>query len=87
MTNVSPFDAWSFAHATTGAIAGAAGIPLWLYGVGMIVYEVVEYSAESPHGSPLFGTKRPESAVNVATDMGLGLASYGIARYLLRGAK
>ena len=84
-TNVAPFDGWTVAHAATGAASGALGVPFWLYALGAIGYELAEYSAEYPHGSPLFGTKRPESIVNVAADMGVGLMSYAVGRFIVHG--
>lgn len=75
--NTSALDRWSWVHALNGLGVGLSGIgPTWAF-VGAGAYEVVEYYHERD-GSKLFGTKAPESLLNVAADTALyALAYYG----------
>lgn len=67
--NASAADGWTLVHIASGAALGMMGVSLpWTVGLGL-AYEVAEYAHESPRGSALFGSKRPESLVNVAVDM------------------
>jgi len=72
ITNTTPFDAWSLVHLATGIVLGAVGLPLPQTVAGLAAFEVLEWTLEHPSGSPIFGTKRPESEVNVAADIGPG---------------
>lgn len=84
-TNVSPVDPWTLAHIATGAAAGAARVPIAAYVGIAVLYELVEWTMEYPRGSRIFGTKRPESAVNVAVDFAAGAAGYALGRYARDG--
>lgn len=76
MINQSALDAWSAVHGLTGLSAGLWNLsPLAALGTA-IAYEVVEYAHEWPRGSVLFGSKRPESPLNVATDLAIYTAMY-----------
>jgi hypothetical protein len=76
LINESALDAWSTVHGLTGLSAGLLGVsPLTAFG-GAVAYEVVEYAHEWPRGSVLFGSKRPESPLNVATDLAIFTAAY-----------
>jgi len=83
MTNTTPFDAWSLVHLATGIVLGAVGLPLPQTIAGLAAFEVLEWTLEHPSGSPIFGTKRPESEVNVAADIGVALLGYALTRELL----
>lgn len=80
--NVSPFDAWTLVHIGWGGIAGALGMNPWAFMAITGAYEVLEYAHEHPHGSRIFGSKRPESAANLVTDVGVAAVAYGLARHL-----
>ncbi len=82
-TNATPFDAWSLVHLASGVVLGAYGLPLPQTIAGLLAFEVLEWTVEYPRGSKLFGTKRPESQVNVAADLGLALVGYALTREYL----
>jgi hypothetical protein len=67
--NAKPIDEWTAVHVATGTAAGALGMGFWTSMGLAAAYEVVEYAHEWPRGSKLFGSKRPESGVNVAVDL------------------
>jgi len=74
--NQDAIDSWSAVHALTGLAAGLWGLsPIVAFG-SAVAYEVVEYAHEWPRGSKLFGSKRPESALNVASDLAFYTAAY-----------
>lgn len=81
-SNVSPVDAWTIVHACWGGIAGALGANPWAFLAVTGAYEILEYAHEHPRGSRVFGSKRPESAANLVTDVGVAAVAYGLARYL-----
>jgi hypothetical protein len=64
-------------HVLAGLGAGLFGTSAPLALGAAAAYEVVEYAHEWPRGSVLFGSKRPESLINVVTD----LAAFGIAHW------
>jgi len=82
-TNASPFDAWTLVHIASGVVLGAVGLPLPQTVAALVAYEVLEWSIEHPSGSAIFGSKRPESQVNVAADIGVALLGYALAREYL----
>jgi hypothetical protein len=82
-SNATPFDAWTLVHIASGVVLGAAGVPLPQTVAALIAYEVLEWSIEHPSGSPIFGSKRPESQVNVAADIGVALLGYAFTREYL----
>jgi F0F1-type ATP synthase membrane subunit c/vacuolar-type H+-ATPase subunit K len=70
-------------HLLVGLAAGAAGVPPALAVGAAVAFEIIETLHEHPRGSRLFGTKRPESPLNMASDFaafGLGLAAGVAAR-------
>lgn len=81
-TNRSPIDGWTIVHACWGGIAGALGANPWAFLALTASYEAIEYAHESPRGSRLFGSKRPESPANVLADVGIAGLAYGLARHL-----
>lgn len=83
--NQAPIDRWTTAHVVTGLGAGAVGLSFpWAMGLAA-AYEVVEYAHEWPKGSVLFGSKRPESIANVATDLAVFAAGWWIGRKVRSG--
>jgi hypothetical protein len=76
--NEDLLDRWTFVHALVGLSAGLFGVSAPVALGGAAAYEVVEYAHEQPRGSAFFGSKRPESAQNVAAD----LAVYGLSYWL-----
>lgn len=82
--NASMFDSWSAVHALSGVTLGLLGVPLGWTIVIASTYEVIEYAHEWPRGSILFGSKRPESALNIAADMLLLLGGWYVATRLAR---
>lgn len=76
---ISPIDGWTVVHVGTGAAAHAAGIKPVTYLALSIVYELLEFELEYPRGSPIFGTKTPESRGNMAVDVLAGALGYWIA--------
>ena len=58
--NLSPFDLWTLVHIAWGTGAGLGRLNPWAFLGLTTVYEVVEFLHESPRGSKLFGSKRPE---------------------------
>ena len=78
------FDKWTAVHVATGAASGALGMPVWAYIVLGVGYELAEFAAESPRGSKIFGTKRPETAINVAGDFVAGIAGNLLGQALRR---
>jgi hypothetical protein len=78
--NAKMLDKWSAAHVATGVGAGAAGLSFpWAMGLAA-AYEVVEYAHEWPKGSVLFGSKRPESGINVVADLVVFAAGWWLGR-------
>lgn len=75
-TNESAVDWWTLAHVATGFVAARVGVPFGWYFLLSVGFEAIEHQMESPSGSPVFGTKRPESRINVATDLVSGVAGY-----------
>jgi hypothetical protein len=76
--NQAPVDKWTAVHALSGLGVGLFGVSAPVALAGAAAYEVVEYAHEWPRGSVLFGSKRPESIANVASD----LLVYGAAYWL-----
>lgn len=67
--NADALDRWSYVHTGSGVLMGLLGIPAgWTLAIASL-YEVAEYAHEYPSGSLIFGSKRPESFANIATDM------------------
>jgi hypothetical protein len=81
-SNVAPFDWWTLVHIGWGAGAGALRANPWAFLGATAVYEVLEFCHEHPRGSPLFGSKRPESAANMLADVGVATLAYAIARHV-----
>jgi hypothetical protein len=77
-TNAAVFDGWSLVHVLTGTAAGLVGLGAWLYLAASLTYELVELYHESPSGSRLFGSKRPEDSSNLVADVGLGCLGYAL---------
>ena len=84
VTNETAFDEYTAGHFAVGFFAGFLGVRFWFYIFTSAVYEAIEFSMESPNGNPIFGTKRPESPVNVATDLAVGLFGYGVGLVMRR---
>lgn len=83
--NQTPVDGWTAVHVATGTAAGAVGLSFpWAMGLAA-AYEVVEYAHEWPKGSVLFGSKRPESIANVATDLAVFAAGWWLGRKVRSG--
>jgi len=80
--NVSPIDGWTAIHAAWGGIGGGLGMNPWAWLLVTAAYEVLEFAHESPSGSRLFGSKRPESAANMVMDVGVAAVAYGLARHV-----
>ncbi len=80
MRNVSAVDAWTFSHVAVGYVAAKLDISLKTYLGLAVVYELVEYSMETPHGSKFFGTKRPESGINMVVDVAAGAAGHWLGK-------
>lgn len=80
--NASVVDSWSLVHLGMGLLAGALGVNAWVFVVGAVGYEAAELVHESPSGSRLFGTKRPEWDVNMVSDIGVACAGFVLARWL-----
>jgi len=74
--NESALDKWTIAHAATGLCAAKLGMPLRQYLALAVAYELLEHSIESPRGSVFLGTKRPETRINVLTDLLAGVVGY-----------
>lgn len=74
--NRALLDVWSIAHAATGVGVGVAGIRPGHAAAGAILFEIAEHTHEWPKGSKLFGTKRPESLVNVIGDFAAFAGGY-----------
>lgn len=83
-TRVSAVDEWTPVHAATGAAAAGVGLSFPLAITLAVLYEGVEYLHESPRGSKLFGSKRPESGANIAVDLAAFVVGYGIVHGLRR---
>jgi hypothetical protein len=81
---VAFFDKWTVVHVASGLVSGAIGVPVWAYIALGTGYELAEFAAESPRGSKIFGTKRPESALNVAGDFAAGIAGNLLGQALRR---
>lgn len=74
--NTAAVDAWTVVHAATGFAAQRVGVSFGTYLALATLYEVVEWNLEYPRGSAIFGTKRPESFRNMATDLVAGAVGY-----------
>ena len=81
-TNKSLVDAWTIPHFLTGCAAAALRVPLPVYFGAAVLFEFIEHEMEHPHGHPLFGTKRPESAENLLGDLVFGCLGYWTAHRL-----
>jgi hypothetical protein len=80
--NRAVIDGWTAVHAGWGIGAGLAGLgPWWFLGLTG-AYELLEYVHEHPRGSPIFGTKRPESGPNMVADVGVAALCYAVTRAL-----
>lgn len=84
--NVALIDSWTPVHVGVGVGAGLLGINSGLFALGLIAYEVIEYTSEYPDGNWLFASKRPESLGNATTDVVAGLVGYYAGRLLRRVA-
>jgi len=80
--NVSPLDGWTLVHVAWGGLAGGLGLNPWAFMLATAAYEVLECAHESPSGSRLFGSKRPESPANMVMDVGVAAVAYGLARHV-----
>ncbi len=80
--NASVVDEWSLVHFGTGFIAGAVGLNAWIWVIGHVAYEAAELAHETPSGSKIFGTKRPEWDVNMVADLSIGFGAYVLGRWL-----
>jgi hypothetical protein len=78
--NESPLDGWTVVHTAAGIASGAAGLSAPVSIAGAVAYEVVEYAHEWPKGSKLFGSKRPESGINIAVDIGVFVFGWWLGR-------
>lgn len=84
-TNQSMFDRWTPAHIAAGMLARHLGVSFQAYAVLSLGYEIVESQLESPGAkSRIFGTKRPETQMNVAGDMGAGFLGYYLATEMIK---
>ncbi len=81
--NVAALDSWSLVHFGTGVLWGLLGWNAWLFVFGHVAYEVGELIHESPSGSKIFGSKRPESDLNMVSDLSVAFAGV-VAGALLR---
>lgn len=81
-SNLSPIDGWTAVHAAWGGIAGGLRLNPWAFMLATAAYEVLEFAHEHPHGSRIFGSKRPESPANMVMDVGVAAVMYGLARHL-----
>lgn len=78
--NSDALDIWSLVHLVWGGACGALRIPPLLF-VGLSVgWEVFEYWHETPRGSALFGSTKPESPTNVMGDLAVEFVAYLAAR-------
>jgi hypothetical protein len=78
--NAKMLDKWSAVHVATGLGAGAVGLSFpWAMGLAA-AYEIVEYAHEWPKGSILFGSKRPESGINVVADLAVFAVGWWLGR-------
>lgn len=73
-----PLDAWSLAHAAAGYAAGKLGVPFLPAAALLIAFEVFEWGLRRLGG--VGAMSEPESPINVAADIGVGLAGYGLGR-------
>jgi hypothetical protein len=81
-SNVAPLDGWTLVHVAWGGIAGGLGMNPWAFLAATAAYEVLEFVHESPSGSTIFGSKRPESPANMLMDVGVAAVAYGLARHI-----
>ena len=82
--NKSLVDSWTISHVVLGGLSNLVGLSYLQYLAGAAAFELLEHSIESPKGSPLLGTKRPESPMNVAGDLIAGSTGYFIAQGILK---
>jgi hypothetical protein len=80
--NKEAVDQWTPVHVLAGTTAGAVGLSFPLAMGLAAAYEVVEYAHEWPKGSVIFGSKRPESGINVVTDLVVFAAGWWLGRKL-----
>jgi len=73
-------DAWTLNHVATGYVAAKLGLSWSTYLALALGYEAFEHWMESPGGHPWFGTKRPESALNVTGDIVFGVLGYEVGK-------
>lgn len=78
--NEAPVDGWTAVHTGMGFGAGLLGLSAPVALGGAVAYEVVEYAHEWPKGSKLFGSKRPESGLNIAVDIGVFAFGWWVGR-------
>ena len=71
-TNIAPLDRWTVIHAGAGALAGVTGLPFIPTMIAAVAYEGLERVFES----------NPESAPNVAADLGVFALGFAAARPL-----
>lgn len=79
--NASALDEWSIVHTAVGLGAGLMGINAWIFLAGIGAYEVFEFLHESPRGSPIFGSKRPEWDANMVADIGVAALGYAWGKW------
>ena len=79
-TNSAVFDKWTLPHVASGFVAARLNVSFTTFTVLAIAYEVFEYSLEYPSGRKIFGTKRPESLINVAGDIVANTAGYWLGQ-------
>jgi hypothetical protein len=78
-------DRWSWVHAAVGAAMGLARVRPDIAIGSAVLYDIIEYAHESPSGSVLFGTKQPETTVNIVGDLAVYSAAMLAARRLVPG--
>jgi hypothetical protein len=82
--NAAVIDEWSLVHVSMGALAAALGMSGWTFVTLATAYEVVEFLHESPRGSWIFGSKRPEWDVNMVSDLAVAFGAYALTAWALR---
>jgi hypothetical protein len=84
--NATAFDAWSIVHFVWGLSSGLLKMNPWIWITLSVGYEAVEYAHEWPNGSVLFGSKEPETPINLIGDIGVESFGYVIGRYIAERA-
>lgn len=82
MVNESFVDRWTWVHGLNGLGLGLLKVNPLVAGAVAAAYELVEWHHEKK-GSAIFGTKRPESLLNIAGDT----LAYGSLFFLGRASR